>query len=345
MTQLLAVAVAVVALLSASDTTRTATTTVSVTCGAMATSAADMNTRSGQIEGVGGADAFRTARLADGRWLSLTGDATRPGETLPAYDNTAIVWDRRGQHRIDVPGHYFPRWEDGSEFWPLGMVVSGRTVHVIGARQLTSGAWDWTAMGAYGAVIDVPWCGTPTFVGYFTTPSSGLDDTHVQWSAALTTTSTWTYIHGVLDRPDLFHARDGGYIARAPYGYLADTATWQFWNGSTWADDPAAAVSTIPAQAVDGVIVGGTEVGYTVHQRADGQWQIITKQGGTLANTLGRYTSATPTGPWTWTPLLGVCDLDCYLTGAAPTVPTASGNLLVQWSRTGTYPEWAEVPA
>ena len=315
-------------------------------CARPATSADGMNTATANIAGVGSADAFRTVKLADGRWLSLTGDATRPGEDLPAYDNTAVIWDAAGQRRVDAPGgHFFPRWSDGSEFWPAGMVVSGRTVFVVGSRQLTAGTFDWQAMGAYGAVVDVPWCGTPKFVRYFATPSSGLDDSAVQWSATITAAGSYWYVHGVLDRPDLFHARDGAYVARMPAGQVEDLTAWRYWNGAGWVADPGAAVSTLPARAVEGQVVGGTEAGYTVHRRPDGRWQLTTKQGGSLASTLGRFVSSYPVGPWSWQPLLEVCDLDCYLTGAAATIPTTSGRLLVLWSRTGTLPVWAEVPA
>ncbi|MGW9196041.1 hypothetical protein [Micromonospora chersina] len=333
---------AVVLLFAAPASTTTAEAASS--CARPATSATEMNTRTGQIDGLGSGDAFRTSKLADGRWLSLTGDAARPGETLPAYDNAAVIWDQAGQRRVDVPGgDFFPRWEDGSEFWPAGMVVSGRTVYVIGSRQLTSGTFDWQPMGAYGAVVDVPWCGTPRFVRYFATPSSGLDDSVVQWSATITAYGSYWYVHGVLDRPDLFHARDGAYVARMPAGQVEDLSTWRYWTGSAWVASAAAAVTTIPSGPY-GSTVGGTEAGYTVHKRADGKWQLTTKRGGTLASTLGRYVSAYPVGPWTWQPLLDVCDLDCYLTGAAPTIPTVSGQTLVLWSRTGTTPQWAEVP-
>jgi hypothetical protein len=93
---------------------------------------------------------------------------------------------------------------------------------------------------------------------------------------------------------------------------------------------------------------GGTESTYTLHQRPNGQWQVTTKCGGTLAHTAGRYVSATPRGPWTWQALLPTCsDLHCYLTGAAASVPTTNGMLLLQWSRSepeGSIPWWSEVP-
>ncbi len=320
-------------------------------CAPPPTSAATMNTKMTQITGLGGFDAFRTARLGDGRWLSLTGDATRPGEPLPAYDNAAVIWDKKGQRRISVTdpnGDFFPRWPDGSEFWPGQQIVVGSTVYVTGSRQLVRGPFDWTPLGSYGAVVDVVPCGSVSFNRYFDTPSSGLDDTHVQWYAGLAADGTFAYPSGVLDRAELFHARDGGYTARVPVAQLPDRAAWQFWTGLGWSSDPAAAVDTIPAgapQCAGGI--GGTESGYTLHERPNGQWQITTKCGGTLARVLGRYTAANPWGPtWVWEDLISIGGLDHYLAGAANTVPTTGGNLLVQWSRSGSAgntPQWAEV--
>jgi hypothetical protein len=215
--------------------------------------------------------------------------------------------------------------------------VTATRVYVTGSRQLVRGAWDWTAMGAYIAVLEVPRCGTPRFLHYVNTPSSGNDDSAVQWYAGIAKAGGYYYVHGVLDRPDMFHGRDAGYVAR----FRAPDGLWQFWAGlaTGWSSDPAAAVSTIPLNATGGG--GGSEAAYTVNWLY-GRWTVVTKAGGTLASTLGAYRSTSPVGPWTWTPLLEVCDLGCYLTGAAP-IPTVGGRLMVNWSRPDAMPAWAEV--
>ena len=312
-----------------------------------ATTAADMNARTQAIAGLAGFDAFRTGPLPDGRWLSLTGDATsEPGQVWPVYDNAAVIWDPSGQRRVESPwpgGHFFPRWDDGSEFWPLSFFAAGARVYVIGSRQLSQPDGTWTPMGAYGAVVHAPSCADPAFLRYFPTPSSLLDDTAVQWSGAVAYDGTWVYVHGVKDRPDAFHARDGGYVARVSLAQLEVPHRWRFWTGSAWAARVDLAVSTIP---VGGASTNGTAAGYTLHRRPDGSWQVTTKRGGELANGVGRYVAAAPTGPWTWEQLLGddqAQGLDNYLVGAAPGIPTASGQLLVQWSRRGSNPYWVEV--
>lgn len=304
---------------------------VPVGCGRAPTSAAAMNAAT--VQGVGYSDSFRTAALPDGRWMSVTGDTVRPGEVLPAYDNSLIIWDRAGQRRVGsstTGSDFFPRWADGSEFWPGQWISVGTTVYVVGSRQLVRAAFDWTTLGAYIAVVTVPSCGTPRFGRYLSTPSSGLGDTAVQWSGGLARDGGWFYLHGVLDRPDVFHARDGGYIARAQ----RLDGTWQFWTGTGWGSTAVSTIPTVPGSC------RGTESAYTVHKAA--LWTIVTKCNGGLADTLGTYTSSSPVGPWTWTPLLTVCAFDCYLTGAA-LVPTRSGRLMVEWSRSGAMPGWAEV--
>ena len=303
-------------------------------CARPATSAAEMNAT--DVTGVGAADSYRTARLPDGRWMAVTGDTARDGQTLPAYDNSIIIYDRTRQYRSGADTHAFPRWPDGSEFWAGQWVAGhGTRVYVTGSRQLVRGPWDWTAMGAYIAVLDVPRCGSPVFRYYVATPSSGLDDSAVQWYAGIARADGWFYVHGVLDRPDRYHGRDAGYIAR----FTNPGTSWQFWTGTGWSPNDADAVATIPLNPYGAG--GGSESGYTV-DRLNGRWTVITKEGGTLGSTLGAYVSASPTGPWTWHPLLQVCDLGCYLTGAAP-IPTTSGRLMVNWSRPDAMPAWAEV--
>lgn len=313
-----------------------------MTCTRAATNAAEMNTKTGQITGMGFSDGFRTIKVPDGRWLSFTGDTVLPGGVYPSFDNSVVIWDNAGQRRIGTPGDpngdFFPRWPDGSEFWPGCPIINGNLLYITGSRQVVTGPYQWTTLGAMGAVVQLNTCTDPTFLRYFDTPSTGFDDTHVQWHGSLARDTTYAYPHGVLDRPDMYHARDGGHIARVPIAQLEDLAAWRYWDGTAWQASPSAAVPTIPCQPT-----GGTEPGYTVHKRPNGQWAVTTKKGGGLANVLGRYNAPAPTGPWTWEPFFTTCDLGCYLGGAADTLPTSNGKLLVYWSRSGTTPQWAEV--
>lgn len=313
------------------------------------TSAAEMNARMAQIDGLGDLfDVGRTAPLPDGRWLMLTGDATaEDGQVWPVYDNAAVIFDTAGQRRVESPwpgGHFFPRWDDQSEFWPYQFLVSGTRVYVVGARVKTyPGMFNWDALGAYGAVVDVPADGDPRFLRYFPTPSSGLDDSAVQWNGAIAADDSYVYVHGVKDRPDAYHSRDGGYVARVPLKWLEIPHRWQFWTGTSWSRYEDRAVPTIPIWAAAS---NGTSSSYTLHRRPNGEWQVTTKWGGDLSSGLGRYVAPSPRGPWTWQQLLpdaDVCSFDCYLTGAAPGIPTESGQLLVQWSRINSSPVWAEV--
>lgn len=316
----------------------------------IAKSAADMNAAMPNITGLGTAfDGFRTAALPDGRYLSFTGDATaEAGQVWPVYDNAAVIFDTAGQHRVastQPGGHFFPRWDDGSEFWPGQFFISGTRGYVVGSRQLTVSGGSWTPMGAYGAVFDVPANGDPKFLNYFPTPSSLLDDTAVQWYGAMEYDGTYVYIHGVKDRPDVFHIRDGGYVARVSLAQLEVPHRWKFWNGTTWVSRDDLAVSTLPT---GGTVTVGTSSGYTLHKRPNGQWQVTTKLGD-IVDGIHAYRSANPWGPWTKVQLVSsaqVGGLDYYLAGAAPTVTTPSGNLLVYVSRkntAGSYPLWFEV--
>lgn len=308
-------------------------------------SAAQMNALMTQVNGLGEVfDIARTRPLPDGRWLTLTGDATaQPGQTLPVYDNAAVVWDSVGPRRVNAPGgHFFPRWPDGSEFWPHDFVIVGTLAYVIGPRVKTyPGYFNWDQLGAFGAVVDVS--GEPRFLRYFPTPSSLLDDSHVQWYGAISHDNGTIYLHGVLNDPSAFHGRNGGYVARVPADRLEVPHRWQFRTGSGWTSRHDLAVSSIPLGGYYTTGINGTSAGYTLHKRQDGQWQVVTKRGGDIGHELGRYVGPSPWGPWTWQTLMQVCPMDCYLAGAS-TIPTNSGKLLVQWSRTDSTPVWAEVP-
>lgn len=300
-------------------------------CPRAATSADEMNKAT--VPGIDFTDSFRTAVLPDGRWMSVTGDTALTGQPYPT-SNSVIIWDRAGVHRTSPSGNFFPGWGDGSGFWPGQWVSVGGVVYVAGSRQKLAedGSFNWTSFGAYVAVVEVPRCGTPRFVQYLATPSSGLDDSVVQWSGALTYDAGWFYVHGVKDRPDQYHSRDGGYVART----RNPAFPWEFWDGAGWNPDAASAMSTIPT-VVGG---GGTEAAYTVNL-LKGRWTVVTKWGA-LTTLTGVYESDSPTGPWVWRTLLDTCVFNCYLAGAV-LVPTTSGRLMIQWSRSNAMPAWYEV--
>lgn len=306
------------------------------TAASMPTSAADMNTRTAAVEGWRSGDSGRTVKLADGRLISFFGDSTLADGTF--VHNSAVFF--APDRTYLAAATLFPDFPDGSRFWPGQAVAVGQRVFLVGSRQLVRGAFDWTPLGSYLAIVDVPWGGKPIFRKYVLTPSSGQGDEAVQWYGGLAICGSTVYLHGVRDRADDFHIRDGGYVARAPLYTLGQLAGWRYWTGSGWSADPAAAAATIPA---DGA--GGTESGYTLHRRPDGSWQVTTRQYGGVGDHLGRYVGASPWGPWKpFEPLLAVSAGEGYLTGAVSGVLLASGRLLVQWSRPGLPVEWAEVP-
>lgn len=320
-----------------------------------ATSAVDMNKRVNEITGLGWGDSFRTVALPDGRWLSVVADNADFGQPFPVRDNAFVLWDAVKQWRVETSlplGNAMPRWSDGSEFWPyVPVVVSNSikttrvarpeiTMYVLGERIRVLNGTDWQPMGAWIAVVRVPWGGNPTFVRYLSTPSSGSDNKVVQWYGAMAYHEGFMYIHGVKDRPEAFHSRDGGYVARVPAQRLDRLDLWRFWDGDSWVADESAAVPTIP---VWGNGSDGTESNYTLHRRPDGAWAVTTKYGGTIAENYGRYVAANPWGPWTWEQLGSACSVNCYMAGAVEQVPLSSGKLLVLYNTLNGNPVFAEV--
>lgn len=301
-------------------------------CGTNPVSASAMQDRTNQLKWVG--DSGRIHKLSDGRLVQFFGDTQKPDGSM--VHNSIKVYSVT---KDEAWGPFFPDWPDGSRFWPGDYIGIGSRLYVLGTRQLVRGYFDWTPLGAYVASVVVPTCDTPTFESYHITPSSGLDDTVVQWSAAIAQDSLYVYLHGVLNRPDLFNIRNGGYTVRVPRTSLYfPTWQWQFWNGTSWTSELAQAVSTIPADEP----VGGTESGYTLTRRVDGYWQVTTKRYGFIGDTLGKYTSSSPWGPWTSFVPLQVVN-SSYLAGASNLV-LSSGKQFVEWSVSNAGVVYAEVP-
>jgi hypothetical protein len=316
-------------------TSTSSCTTTTATTAPVWASAAGLNLRMSGVEGWRSGDAGATVRLADGRLLSFFGDSTL-ADGRSVHNSTVAHTAVRSYLAAAT---LFPDFPDRSQFWPGQAVAVGQRVYLVGSRQLVRGEWDWTPLGAYLAVVDVPWGGRPVFRRYLLTPSSGLGDSTVQWSLGLTVSAAdLVYLHGGLDRPDFYHVHDGGYVARVPLAHLGQLDAWRYWTGSAWSSSAAAAVPTISVESH-----GGTEAGYTLHRRPDGTWTVTTKQYGYVGDRLGRYVGPAPWGPWrAFEPQLST-PASVYLTGAAPGVTTRSGRLLVRWSRADLPVEWAEV--
>ena len=83
-------------------------------------------------------------------------------------------------------------------------------------------------------------------------------------------------------------------MARLPLGDLG--AALQYWDGSGWVAEPAAAANIAPQTSPDGAPRTVNPMQIT---RVDGRWIAVTKEGDWWGDTVYLDRAASPVGPWT----------------------------------------------
>jgi hypothetical protein len=116
-------------------------------------------------------------------------------------------------------------------------------------------------------------------------------------------------------------------VARTALGAL--DAPLQYWNGTNWVDDPAAAVNIAPAAAPSGQprSINPMQIAHV-----DGVWLAVTKDGDWWGTTIYVDEASEPTGPWTTTAVVDAIPLgrqDRYDTYFASLIPTTDGKLVI----------------
>jgi hypothetical protein len=257
-------------------------------------------------DGLQGADYQRAIDLPDGRRLWTFQDAyvERPGRSDSLVHNVAVV--QRGAcfellhgGTADRPTSWlaadvttpFKHW-----FWPLGATVpDDGTVRLFVAELEERGSHylaNATPIATWVATIEMA---TLEPVGLQPAPDPG--PALYGWSVA--TDARFAYLYGHCYRQFGFgflgHDACTSAVTVARTSHDLKRAI-EYWNGTSWVADPAAAINIVPTAAPDGT---PRAINPTQFAHFDGRWIAVTKEGDWWGSTIYVDIAARPTGPWT----------------------------------------------
>lgn len=190
-----------------------------------------------------GADATYSVDLKNGKTLWMFGDTfidqvsedrSRPSFRL--INNSLVLQSEtefttyHGGTAVSPKAFAVPP-EAGDWYWPGDATIAQGKIYLFmhGFGNDTGGAWDF-----YRTSIDLLILNRETLA--IESNTRLFDDPSISWGAAIMEDETYTYVYGVL-------SNDAGkklYVARTN----ADlTTTWEYFTGTTWSADPAAANS------------------------------------------------------------------------------------------------------
>lgn len=296
------------------------------------------------------ADIGSSAQLRDFRMVWVFGDTVRSTDFSPRLvANSMLISDGDCVAQVRAPddGPVIPDVRDGVVRWPMSVVTMPPARQYAGLgidevvvvmagriRRGTESNLDFTFLGTDAAVFALSDGGAPQLLRVMevTPDDEALDQ--VNWGAAATVFGPWFYVFGTRATGADFGREL--YVGRAPVSDPEDRSRWEFWDGTDWQADQAAATPVLPAQ-------GGVSQTLSV-DHIDGKWVAVSKRDGDLGDFVYVWTAPEPFGPWT--PRKGIAAPAGFDTGelkyaplAHPEVPLANGKLLVSISRNTTDPQ------
>jgi fibronectin type 3 domain-containing protein len=242
-----------------------------------------------------GADGTTSIALPDGRvvWFfsdtflgTVNADFSRPAFT-PLVNNSAIVQDGssltttlNGGTSDEPKALVTPSGETGDFYWVADGVVEGDSLKVLYQRMRRgegSGTLDFEFVGTALATFALPSLQLTSVTDLPTGSTIG-------WGSSVLADGGYTYIYGTSSAPGRMKF---AHLARATAGNLG--GTWQYWTGSAWSADQAAA----------GRILSGVGTAYSV-EKIGAQYALVTHENNLLFDPqIVAYTASSPTGPFT----------------------------------------------
>jgi hypothetical protein len=216
--------------------------------------------------------------------------------------NSCVIQDASGNITSQIyasggAGPAFAHPSPGTNwYWPLDIAVNGPGIddtRVIMALEMFNN-------GAFGTIVGNTMLTLNAFVGVVATTNYGNDngkfrvysvynDTAFHYISA-TEQVIPAPIDDMLNTPQLFDHRSYTRLGRCPIGSLTNTASWEFWNGSSWDSSMSSAVRLKDEHNAD--IEGEatiTKVG------SDFIMGVVS-----FSDPVVRcYSATTPSGPWT----------------------------------------------
>ncbi len=279
------------------------------------------------------ADGTISIPLADGKTLWLFGDTI---VNLPNADgtlrrnadfvrNSAILHDGATATTLltgtaQDAGDFLEPADPKEWYWPGHGIVEGDELVVFmgRVRKTPTGVPGWNFEGVGSDMLRLNL--SDLSVKSRTSMPGG---TGTEWGSAVIDDGTHTYVFGAYTRPNEPYYR-GALLARTASGHLKEAA-FEYWNGSGWSADPAAAKP----------VTDEVSPAYSVVRTPQGRYAMVSQEWffGTKLNV---RTADAPAGPWSeWRtiddgppkPPGGIS----YNAQVHPTF-TADGKLLASWN-------------
>ena len=309
---------------------------------------ADLNRIAGTVRGGPdflGADVGADAVLQDGRRVMVFGDTLR-GESFRAQDivrNSMLVIGG-GCIRAVVRAHgaLIPdRPAAGTYpvgYWPMSITTEhqpGYDLLVVGCQRVRSTGGDgFENLGPSVALFVVVRGGTPQLMALRDIGPDSADITRPTWGAAAALDGGWLYLYGTANPQEPFVFGFSLRVARVRPHDVLRLATWEYWDGGAWVDDPAQAQELIPA-------VGGTSQTLSVFEE-DGRWYALSKRNEYLGSDLVVWSATSPSGPFDGGTTVAFLPSDPargrlrYMPLAHPDLLPEAGTVVVSYSRNST---------
>lgn len=186
-----------------------------------------------------------------------------------------------------IPGPMIPDDADGAKWWPGPSIYENGRLYVFVShiRPLATGGWEELGHN----LAEFTWDGSLSLSLYsiIEIPSA----LGITWGTGVLRHGTQIYIYGTYHEKGWFGRRV--YVARVPAGQLANETAWRYWDGTDYTSNaPKSVISEF----------GGPDSAFGVYTAAS-QFRLVSKKDGAFGDTVQRWSSFHPEGPWTTTAL------------------------------------------
>ncbi len=234
---------------------------------------------------------------------------------------------------------FVPDRVDGVGYWPTSLVeVGDSTVAMFLQRVAESAEGAFVNLGPSLAEVRVDSEGIPHVMRVSDIGVDVASRQHIGWGAASWRADDgYVYIYGTSNPERELVFGWSLHVARVRAEDTFDVSAWQYWSGTTWGDDPAAAVALIPA-------VGGVSQTLSVFAE-DETWYAVSKRDDFLGPDIVIWSAPSPVGPFTPSEPVAQRPSDLqaglvsYTAIAHPTLFPQVGTVVVSISRNATDPD------
>ena len=249
-------------------------------------------------------DGVYSIGLPDGRSVFLMGDSficpvngVSRSPYAHMYRNTYIVFDPRTKSVSPIydfngkgtnssaavpPGHY----SEDKWYWPGHGFVAGNSLYVFQSLMYLAGAGMWGFAYENSNLLKYS---LPDLKLQKDAPIQFRSDKEIHYGAAAFNNGDYIYIYAQVDITNDLDAKTEVYCARALEADLY--GVWEYWNGTTWVKDSAAATGLTGLSSVS------VSSQFNVFKLKD-KYVLLTKSKKLWEGEIYTFTSSNPQGPW-----------------------------------------------